>query len=752
MRKGILTGAAAGVEEVDIQGLGMQERKNLIERLVRTAEEDNERFLLKLRDRMERVGIDNPTIEVRFENLNIDAEAYVGNRGVPTMTNFFSNKVMDVLSAMHIVSSGKRPVSIVHDISGVIRPGSLLLALAGKLDSNLKVSGRVTYNGHDMDEFVPQRTSAYIRRHDVHVGEMTTCLLSFQEGRKKPTLKPDPDVDVYMKAISVEGQESVVTDYILKIADSGSGDLCGYNGWRLYDQRYLRRTKEACHNRHNLTKRIEHIENVLNDLKISHLLNQQSSSSSSKKERSSRHEDIEYLYRSIERKVIGRDKEREKLIRSGKSTLAQYVCDYEKAEGQHFDPVMFIHVSQTFREERAILLNVLDAGQSGSRVLVTAQKKDVAAAIGAEEQIPIPDMEEKQYFSMFMHYALEGKRVGDGRFIAIGRKIAKKLGRSPIAAVTVAARLRSNSSIDFWETTANLDMLDETMGALWWSYQQIGVDVRRCFAYCSTFPRGYRLVRGELVHIWIVQGFINTRVNATEQPEDIGLHYINELRTFSFLQIERTVFGTETEAFTIHDLLHELAERVSGSECFRVVSNSSPKHIPQEVRHLFVGTGTDSRAAIAKKILGLVNLRTLIIVEEYSENKRKTFAAEDDEERVELIFPSTFSKLYHMQSIYSEKISCAKDVTQNLTSLRHSSSSWMGFANVGRLTSLQSLRYFQVKREQGHELKQLKHLNNLRGTLAIDGLGVVRSKEEALEAHLASKEQLRKLELTFSVR
>lgn len=54
MRKGILTGAAAGVEEVDIQGLGMQERKNLIERLVRTAEEDNERFLLKLRDRMER--------------------------------------------------------------------------------------------------------------------------------------------------------------------------------------------------------------------------------------------------------------------------------------------------------------------------------------------------------------------------------------------------------------------------------------------------------------------------------------------------------------------------------------------------------------------------------------------------------------------------------------------------------------------------------------------------------------------------
>lgn len=37
----------------------------------------------------------------------------------------------------------------------------------------LQVSGRITYNGHGMDEFVPQRTSAYISQHDLHIGEMT---------------------------------------------------------------------------------------------------------------------------------------------------------------------------------------------------------------------------------------------------------------------------------------------------------------------------------------------------------------------------------------------------------------------------------------------------------------------------------------------------------------------------------------------------------------------------------------------------
>ena len=37
----------------------------------------------------------------------------------------------------------------------------------------LQFSGRVSYNGHGMEEFVPQRTSAYISQTDLHIGEMT---------------------------------------------------------------------------------------------------------------------------------------------------------------------------------------------------------------------------------------------------------------------------------------------------------------------------------------------------------------------------------------------------------------------------------------------------------------------------------------------------------------------------------------------------------------------------------------------------
>ena len=85
-----------------------------------------------------------------------------------------------------------------------------------------------------------------------------------------------------------------------------------------------------------------------------------------------------------------------------------------------------------------------------------------------------------------------------------------------------------------------------------------------------------------------------------------------------------------------------------------------------------------------------------------------------------LILPSTFSKLYHMQTIDARYMSiCWPENMANLLRLRHIVSGRLDFPNIGRLTSLQTLTSFTVKKEQGYELKQLKHLNKLRGALEI---------------------------------
>ncbi|XLT34240.1 hypothetical protein HN873_065532 [Arachis hypogaea] len=250
LRKGLLTTSRGVSNEIDITELGFQDRQKLLDRLIKVAEEDNENFLLKLRERIDRVGIDIPTIEVRFEHLNVEAEAYVGSRAMPTFINFATNLVESVLTFFHILPSKKKQLTILKDVSGIIKPRrmtlllgppssgktTLLLALSGKLDPSLKVSGKVSYNGHEMNEFVPQRTAAYISQHDVHIGEMTVretltfsarcqgvgsrydLLSELSRREKEAKIKPDVDIDVYMKATATGGQEaSLVTDYVLKI-------------------------------------------------------------------------------------------------------------------------------------------------------------------------------------------------------------------------------------------------------------------------------------------------------------------------------------------------------------------------------------------------------------------------------------------------------------------------------------------------------------------------------------------------------
>ncbi|KAL9238626.1 hypothetical protein vseg_013022 [Gypsophila vaccaria] len=265
LKKGLLLSSSSrGVtHEVDVKSLGFNEKKKLLERLIKVSEEDNEKFLFKLKNRIERVGIEVPTIEVRYENLKVEGEVYMGNRALPTLLNFTTNLLEGVLNSLLLALPNKKHLTILHDISGIIKPKrmtlllgppssgktTLLLALAGKLSKELKVSGKVTYNGHNMNEFVPERTAAYISQYDEHIGELTVretlsysarfqgvgyrydMLADLCRREKAANIKPDPDIDLFMKGAIIQGQkESLITDYILKIlgletcADTMVGD------------------------------------------------------------------------------------------------------------------------------------------------------------------------------------------------------------------------------------------------------------------------------------------------------------------------------------------------------------------------------------------------------------------------------------------------------------------------------------------------------------------------------------------------
>lgn len=254
LRKGILTQVRSNgrvvQDEVDVTNLGTQDKKVLMESILKVVEEDNEKFLRRLRDRTDRVGIEVPKIEVRFQNLCIEGDAYVGTRALPTLLNATLNAIEGAIGMIGLSPSKKRVVKILQDVSGVIKPSrltlllgppgsgktTLLQALAGKPDDDLRITGKITYCGHEFSEFVPQRTCAYISQHDLHHGEMTVretldfsgrclgvgtryeMLAELSRREREAGIKPDPEIDAFMKATAITGQEtSLMADYVLKI-------------------------------------------------------------------------------------------------------------------------------------------------------------------------------------------------------------------------------------------------------------------------------------------------------------------------------------------------------------------------------------------------------------------------------------------------------------------------------------------------------------------------------------------------------
>ncbi|KAJ0976464.1 hypothetical protein J5N97_018429 [Dioscorea zingiberensis] len=99
-----------------------------------------------------------------------------------------------------------------------------------------KFTGDVSYNGFKLEEFATEKTSSYISQNDMHIPVMTVREIldfsaRFQGVRSRAEIMkevnkreqqegivPEPNIDTYMKAISLEGLErSLQTDYVLKI-------------------------------------------------------------------------------------------------------------------------------------------------------------------------------------------------------------------------------------------------------------------------------------------------------------------------------------------------------------------------------------------------------------------------------------------------------------------------------------------------------------------------------------------------------
>ncbi|PWZ46374.1 putative disease resistance protein [Zea mays] len=442
--------------------------------------------------------------------------------------------------------------------------------------------------------------------------------------------------------------------------------------------------------------------------------------------------------------------------------------------------------------EWELFLAPLVSKQSGSKVLVTSRSKTLPASICCEQEhvIHLENMDDTEFLALFKHHAFSGAEIKDQllrtKLEDTAEEIAKRLGQCPLAAKVLGSRLCRKKDIAEWKTALKIGDLSDPFTSLLWSYEKLDPRLQRCFLYCSLFPKGHVYRPQELVHLWVAEGFVGSCNLSRRTLEEAGMDYFNDMVSGSFFQW----YG---RYYVMHDILHDFAESLSREDCFRL-KDDNVTEIPCTVRHLSVHVQSMQKH---KQIISkLYHLRTIICLDPLMDgpsdifdgmlrNQRKlrvlSLSFYNSSKLPESIgelkhlrylnlirtlvseLPTSLCTLYHLQLLWlNHMVENLPDKLCNLRKLRHLGAyKWYahGFVeempicqivNIGKLTSLQHIYVFSVQKKQGYELRQLKDLNELGGSLRVENLENVIGKDEAVESKLYLKSRLKELALEWS--
>jgi hypothetical protein len=205
---------------------------------------------------------------------------------------------------------------------------------------------------------------------------------------------------------------------------------------------------------------------------------------------------------------------------------------------------------------------VLSSGSKGSSIPVSTRDEIVATIMGISKPHHLSGLSDNECWLLFKHYAFRHDREERAELVEIGKDIVKKCGGLPLVAQALGGLMHSSSGEDkLWDLPQENSMFP----ALSLSYYHLTSTLKQCFAFCAVFPKGMKMIKEELIHLWMANGFISSRENL--EVEDVGSMIWNELCQKSFFQDIQTSDYSNIIFFKMHDLVHDLAQSIAGQEC-----------------------------------------------------------------------------------------------------------------------------------------------------------------------------------------
>ncbi|XP_017217972.2 putative disease resistance protein RGA3 [Daucus carota subsp. sativus] len=423
-------------------------------------------------------------------------------------------------------------------------------------------------------------------------------------------------------------------------------------------------------------------------------------------------------------------------------------------------------------------------GDKGSCILVTTRKQEVIDAMRSCVSYWLEILTEDESYELFKKIAFsDGGFLETEAFATFGRSMVKRCGGLPLAIKALAGLLYSKKSEQEWleiqcsETWESKSVLP----SLKLSYDNLpSLSLKRCFAYCSIMPKNSFIYKDELIQIWLALGFLLPPRRSIALTEDIGSKYFKILLGNSLLQDEEKDECGNIIRCKMHDLVHDLALEVSkhhsvsvkageelSHDCKAVymrldnrVSNIKPtilKRAFERVQVLYAG------ADILLHVLPYLTHLTVLVLNAddnqvaqelpFSLRKMK-YLKHLDISRCHSRLPTDITELYNLQTLRVWNLDEFPKRFSNLINLRHLYITYIlckkcKFNGIERLTSLQTLPFFVVSKDQNCLLGQLGGLKNLRGEVTLYGLYEVANIEEARKAKLCEKSRIQSLHLNW---
>ncbi|XP_074285728.1 putative disease resistance protein RGA1 [Silene latifolia] len=439
----------------------------------------------------------------------------------------------------------------------------------------------------------------------------------------------------------------------------------------------------------------------------------------------------------------------------------------------------------------------LRVGGRGSWVIVTTRSKATAQMIGGDRVHVLQGLSEPKSWHLFERMAFQTNERDD-ELVKLGKHIVKKCTNVPLAIRVVGSLLRGQSKskwLSFHDK--GLDYLSETNDTmtriLKLSYDQLVPSLKACFAYCAIFPKDWEISKQMLVQLWMAQGYINS--------ENLGEEYF-------FILIQRCFFQNiivdnlgRILVFKIHDLLHDIAEKVAGEEICRV--NFDTSNVGKRVRHLshvsetygqYIFDDTHIRTCLfikfhkdfqrdyrvdqllaSRSIPKWTRLRSLDLSNSRAESLPESLGQLLHLRSLDLssssalkVLPKSITKLVNLQTLLLHSCPKLNQLPNDLSKLTDLSTLTLAEcdalshmpAGISMLTCLHTLCQFVVGSRPSSTSKQcfngledLQHLNKLKGSLTIEIAGLKDEKfvkeEHGGGAYLRSKEHLEKIVINF---